>query len=144
MNVVFRRMQKKDIRDVYEIELDLFDDCWSKASFLHEIKNSSYSFPFVLILNETIVGYCVCWFYQKELHIGNFAIKNDFQGKGFGKLLMEKIFELFPKYTEAYLEVDVSNNAAISLYLKFGFKILSTRKTYYENGEDALVMVKYN
>lgn len=144
MNVVFRRMQKKDIRDVYEMELDLFDDFWSKASFLHEIKNSSYSFPFVLILNETIVGYCVCWFYQNELRIGNFAIKNDFQGKGLGKLLMEKIFELFPNSTEAYLEVNVSNDAAISLYLKFGFKILSTRKKYYINGEDALVMVKYN
>jgi len=143
MNVEFRRMQNKDIPEVYKIENDLFDDAWSKASFLYEIKNESYSFPYVLILNKFIVGYCVCWYFQNELHIGNIAIKNDFQRKGFGKVLMQKIFELFPDYNQTYLEVNVSNDVAISLYLKFGFKILSTRKSYYANGEDALVMVKY-
>ena len=122
MNVVFRRMQNNDILEINEIENDLFDDAWSKAIFLHEIKNTSFSFPYLLILKDTIVGYCVCWYYQNELQIGNFAIKNEFQGKGLGKLLMEKIFELFPNYNQAFLEVNVSNNAAVSLYLKFGFK----------------------
>jgi [ribosomal protein S18]-alanine N-acetyltransferase len=144
MNVVFRRMQNKDVGEICKIENDLFEDAWSKSSFLYEIKNISFSFPFVLILDNIIVGYCVCWFYEKELHIGNFAIKNDFQNKGIGKILMQKIFALFPDYQQAYLEVNVSNKAAISLYLKFGFTVLSTRKSYYANGEDALVMVKYN
>ena len=144
MNVDFRRIQIGDITVIDEIENDLFDDAWSKSCFLYEMKNESYSFPYVLLLNNSIIGYFVCWYYQNELHIGNVAIKKESQGKGYGKLLMAKLFELFPDYKEAYLEVNVSNDAAIGLYLKFGFSILSTRKSYYENGEDALVMVKNN
>jgi len=142
MNVEFRRMQIIDLDTVDEIERDLFDDYWSKSSFLQEIKNENYSFPYVLIHNKTIAGYSVCWYYKNELHIGNVAIKREYQGRGFGKLLMKNIFELFPKYYKAYLDVKASNEPAIGLYLKFGFNILLTRKAYYSNGEDSLVMVK--
>ena len=144
MNVDFRKMQINDVDSISEIENDLFNDAWSKSSFVYEIKNKNYSFPYVLILDNLIIGYCVCWYYQNELHIGNVAIRNAFQGKGYGKLLMQKIFELFPDYKHAYLDVKVSNDVAIGLYLKFGFSVLSTRKAYYSNGEDALVMVKIN
>jgi ribosomal-protein-alanine N-acetyltransferase len=97
----------------------------------------------VLVLNESIIGYFVGWYYQKELHIGNVAVDHAMQGKGYGKLLVEKIFELFPDYKQAFLEVNVNNASAIGLYEKFGFKILSTRKSYYITGEDALIMVKH-
>jgi ribosomal-protein-alanine N-acetyltransferase len=133
-----------DITVIDKIEHNLFDDAWSKSSFIYEIKNESYSFPYVLEFKDMILGYCVCWYYQNELHIGNVAIKKEYQGKGYGKLLMQKLFELFPDYNKAYLDVKVTNDVAIGLYLKFGFNILSTRKSYYTNGEDALVMVKYN
>jgi ribosomal-protein-alanine N-acetyltransferase len=39
-----------------------------------------------------------------------------------------------------WLEVRTSNDAAIKLYLKMGFLQISTRKRYYSDGEDALVM----
>jgi ribosomal-protein-alanine N-acetyltransferase len=142
MNVELRRMQTKDIDHVYSIETQLFADAWSKSSFLYEIKNKKYAFPYVLILNNMIIGYFVCWYFQKELHIGNVAIRKEMQGKGYGKFLILKIFELFPDYENAFLEVNVKNVIAIGLYMKFGFNIISTRKSYYRNGEDALVMVK--
>ena len=143
MNVELRRMQIKDIETVCNIENDLFTDAWSKSSFLYEINNQDYSFPYVLVLNESIIGYFVCWYYQKELHIGNVAVESKMQRKGYGKLLVQKIFQLFPDYDNAYLEVNVNNTTAIGLYEKFGFKISSTRKSYYINGEDALLMVKH-
>jgi ribosomal-protein-alanine N-acetyltransferase len=41
----------------------------------------------------------------------------------------------------ATLEVRVSNRAALSLYLKYGFEIVSRRKRYYtDNNEDAFIM----
>jgi ribosomal-protein-alanine N-acetyltransferase len=39
-----------------------------------------------------------------------------------------------------YLEVRVSNAAARSFYAAHGFVPTFTRKGYYENGEDALIM----
>ena len=37
------------------------------------------------------------------------------------------------------LEVDVDNKAALALYQKFGFEVISIRKGYY-NGQDAYLM----
>jgi [ribosomal protein S18]-alanine N-acetyltransferase len=42
-----------------------------------------------------------------------------------------------------WLEVRTSNAPAVSLYTKLGFQTISTRKRYYADGEDALVM-KYS
>jgi [ribosomal protein S18]-alanine N-acetyltransferase len=39
-----------------------------------------------------------------------------------------------------WLEVRASNDAAINLYRKTGFVQVNTRKRYYSDGEDALVM----
>jgi ribosomal-protein-alanine N-acetyltransferase len=42
------------------------------------------------------------------------------------------------------LEVRVSNQAAINLYEKYGFKAEGLRKRYYKDtGEDAIIMWKY-
>ena len=41
----------------------------------------------------------------------------------------------------ATLEVRISNSAAIALYHKYGFEIVSRRKRYYvDNNEDAYIM----
>jgi ribosomal-protein-alanine N-acetyltransferase len=40
------------------------------------------------------------------------------------------------------LEVRPSNLNAINLYIKSGFKQVSVRKAYYNNGEDAFLMYK--
>ena len=43
---------------------------------------------------------------------------------------------------KVFLEVRVSNAAAMSLYLKNGFKGVYARTRYYPDGEDCLVMVR--
>ena len=70
-------------------------------------------------------------------------MKKSEQGKGYGGLLLEKIMEMFQKYSCAYLEVRETNTIAQKLYKKYGFSILYRRKGYYSDGEDALVMVKF-
>lgn len=40
------------------------------------------------------------------------------------------------------LEVRPSNNAALHVYESFDFKQVATRKKYYANGEDALLLEK--
>jgi ribosomal protein S18 acetylase RimI-like enzyme len=46
-----------------------------------------------------------------------------------------------PNIESISLEVSVLNEAAIQLYLKHGFKVVSLRKAYYD-GVDAYLMVK--
>ena len=40
------------------------------------------------------------------------------------------------------LEVRASNENAINLYLKRGYEVITTKKAYYDDGEDALYMVR--
>ncbi|HKO82255.1 MAG TPA: GNAT family N-acetyltransferase, partial [Chitinophagaceae bacterium] len=67
------------------------------------------------------------------VYLGSFTIKKDFQGKGFGKKILEDIkanaFKQDKKRIE--LTVDLNNAAAISLYKKAGFDIEGhIRKSY--------------
>ena len=142
MNIRFRSMKMKDIPSVYKIECDLFPDPWSKKSFEMEVKDKNVSFPFIVEAYNEIIGYIICWFYLNEFHIGNIAVMRQYQGRGIGKLMLNKVFESFGDYQRAYLEVRESNKIAINLYKSFGFEMVYRRKSYYSNGDDALVMVK--
>jgi len=142
MKLNFRPMTEEDISEVYKIECLLFKDPWPLKSFQYEIKNNNISFPFVVEENHEIIGYIICWYYMNELHIGNIAVIPNRQRKGIGKFMLQKVFEYFPDFYKAILEVRESNKKAINLYMTFGFETIYRRKAYYPNGEDAFVMIK--
>jgi len=142
MNLIFRKMEIKDIAQVYEIECDLFQDPWSYDSFLADVKNEQIAQAFVVDNRSEIIGYMVCWSYAKEVHIGNVAVSRKWQSQGIGSFILNQISECFKDMEISYLEVRESNQPAINLYKKFGFEILYLRKDYYSNGENAFVMVK--
>lgn len=64
--------------------------------------------------------------------IGDFAIYNEYRGKGFGSKCFKMLLDKIKKDTlPIYLCAHVNNTKAIELYKKFGFKIA---KTMEENG----------
>jgi ribosomal-protein-alanine N-acetyltransferase len=131
-----------DVSEVHKIESHLFSDPWPKNSFKTELKQKNVSFPFIVEEDKKILGYIICWYYIEELHIGNIAVIPEKQRQGIGTYMLQKVFDYFMEYKKAFLEVRESNKNAINLYLTFGFEPIYRRKTYYTNGEDALVMVK--
>lgn len=94
--------------------------------------------------DKSVVGYVVIWRDLDKSQIYNLLIFSDYRRKGFAfqaiKLLEEKIKQL--SVHDFTLEVRVSNKAAIALYEKSGFKTVTVRKDYYQNHEDALLMLK--
>jgi ribosomal-protein-alanine N-acetyltransferase len=137
-------MTDEDVEEVWNIERDVFNMPWSKASFLYEASDNRNSFAIVGTHEGTIAGYAICWFVADELHIGNVAVARHLQGKGAGKQLLEAMLdEAFHRSVKhATLEVRISNVRAINLYRGYGFKGIALRKRYYtDNGEDALVML---
>ena len=75
----------------------------------------------------------------------NVAVDPDLRRRGVATALLERLFELTHGderrgYT---LEVRVSNEKAISLYERLGFRSRGLRRGYYtDNREDALIMWK--
>lgn len=61
--------------------------------------------------------------------------------QGLMKKLLTQFVQLFSKNQRPiYLEVHALNDKAIALYRQLGFKTQRTRKAYYRDGADALVM----
>lgn len=141
-----RKMSKRDLNEIHEIEVKSFIDPWSKYSMETMLEENTKTYCLVGIVGEEIVGYAFTWIVVDEMHIGDIAVKEDFQNQGVGTKVMESLLETAKERecTACWLEVRPSNNAARKLYERFGFVQVTLRKKYYsDNGEDALILAKY-
>ncbi len=79
----------------------------------------------------------------RKAHVISIATLPEYRRRGIAKKLILTSFDLFRKADalEVYLEVRVSNHAAIRLYEKLGFEIKKELKGYYVDGESAYLMV---
>lgn len=142
--LVIRRMGEGDIDEVYGIEEDLFPLPWPRRSFVFEVGNTRATYAIVATQKNAIIGYAIGWFIERELHIGNIAVRRDRQGAGFGRELLEDLMREASTRQASYitLEVRASNVKAIALYRRYGFEGIAIKRQYYtDNGEDALVML---
>lgn len=71
------------------------------------------------------------------------AVDRDYGGMGVGKLLTIAATELSPKLFTR-LHVRPSNDAALAVYRKLGFRVTGHKIKNYPDGEDALVMMRWN
>ena len=106
-----------------------------------EIENELDNNPFANILiyqeKNEIIGYIYYSEIYERVEINQFEIKNIHRNCGKGNILLKKFIEIVDK--DITLEVKVDNKAAISLYLKNGFKKNAIRKGYYK-GTDGILM----
>lgn len=141
-----RLMTESDIFQVAYIEKNIFSMPWSEKSFKDSLDNKNTLFV-VALDEEKIIGYCGMYISFEEGNITNVAVAPAYRRKGVAKLLISKILELALQrgVTEIFLEVRVSNVAAISLYEQFNFRNAGIRKNFYEKPrEDAMIMWKHN
>lgn len=138
----FERMRKRHLSEVLRIERVSFGAPWSEVSFMSELYNPA-SVAYVALAGSSVAGYIIVRQIVDEGHILNLAVRPDLRRKGIARALVENAMadlrESLCKYI--YLEVRASNEEAKKLYEALGFKIVGTRKAYYENPrEDALLM----
>ena len=145
MSVNLRRAKESDIEKVLEIEKESFVEPWSKSAFLYElILPSDIALFYVAEVNEDIKGYLLLHLFEEGVHIINIAVKKSERGKGIGTMMLKKAEEVAREKNIPLLVLEVRENniPAINLYKKFGFYTLRVLKNYYNNGENALLMVK--
>jgi ribosomal-protein-alanine N-acetyltransferase len=94
------------------------------------------------VLERRLVGYLICARYDTVWHIMNLAIDPDRRRQGIATELLAQLYERVDDAAARYtLEVRLSNDSAIILYEREGFRSAGIRRRYYQdNGEDALIM----
>ena len=142
---MIRKANKDDISSIVEIELELFpDNPWPKSSFFYEMYTNPFAKVFVYELDDVVVGYVDVWITFEKAQVANIGVRKAYQGRGIGQELLDKAIEIANSKNceNISLEVRVGNEKAINLYEKNDFINVATRKNYYENGDDAFLMIK--
>jgi [ribosomal protein S18]-alanine N-acetyltransferase len=95
----------------------------------------------------SIVGFAGMWLMLDEAHITTIAIHPEYRSRGLGELELSALIGIAYEINaqRVTLEVRVSNSVAQSLYRKYGFMVVGTRRRYYsDNNEDAYIMTTDN
>jgi [ribosomal protein S18]-alanine N-acetyltransferase len=93
--------------------------------------------------SDFIVGYVGVWLLVDQAHIVAIAVRDEYRRRGLGELLLAESIDLAlsNQQESVTLEVRRSNVSAQTLYEKYRFLRVGTRKRYYsDNHEDAIIM----
>ncbi len=144
--IEFRKLKLRDLNAIEEIERTSYPTPWSRSMFAGELaKPSSICLGAIDTERNELVGYLIISRYVDAWHVMNVAVAEPYRRRGVATGLIQHLFEETSRdgrrgYT---LEVRVSNEAAIHLYERLGFKARGIRRGYYtDNREDALIMWK--
>jgi [ribosomal protein S18]-alanine N-acetyltransferase len=143
-SVEFRRLELRDLNAIELIERASYPTPWSRSMFAGELaKPSSISLGAFDADTRELLGYLIISRYVDAWHVMNVAVAPEHRRRKIATMLLDRLFDLTAGegrrgYT---LEVRVSNEHAIRLYERAGFKPRGIRRGYYtDNREDALIM----
>ena len=139
--VEIRRLTYSDLPQVIAIERQAFPTPWSLSMFVLELSKPS-GICLAALVDGDLAGYLVCSRYDTVWHLMNVAVDPARRRQGIASSLMDHLFNTADRPHEQYtLEVRESNDAAIALYERYGFRGAGHRRGYYhDNREDALIM----
>ncbi len=142
MNV--RKCRYEDILAVAALEKECFSvESWSYGTLASAFGNPVYD---MLVAEEDgeIIGYGCAATSCENCDIENVLVAEPYRRGGVGRTILNGLLEVAKSRgaEHAFLEVRVSNAAAMSLYLSCGFAGVHARTRYYSDGEDCLVMKK--
>jgi [ribosomal protein S18]-alanine N-acetyltransferase len=146
---VIQPMTAADVSDIMPLERLSFKDPWTRRMYVHDISDNLMATylvakppPEAADRLPPVLAWGGFWLMVDEAHISTVASHPDYRGCGLGQLMMLELMEAGKERgaVRVTLEVRAFNLVAQGLYEKLGFKIVGTRRSYYRDGEAALIM----
>ena len=124
-----------DINPILDIDRRSFAWPWNRICLTGELASTqgcNFTLKTVDRANtQNVIGYIICHLVNKELHIMRIAVKPKWRGHGLASRLLARAFGQAAKKgaSSAFLEVRPSNQSAIALYDKQGFRLIGKKPT---------------
>ncbi|MCQ2794884.1 MAG: ribosomal protein S18-alanine N-acetyltransferase [Bacilli bacterium] len=145
---MIRFMKKEDLANIIKIEDASFKDGhYSKDQLLYEHKENPFAKILVNEENKVINGFLIYMVTFNSATIIQIAVNPKDRHNGIATKLLkamdkELLKQGYGKVENVTLEVRSTNKNAIKLYSKSGYKKNHIKKKYYDNGDDAIYMMK--
>ena len=153
-STIIRRFELKDLDQVININKETLPENYPERFFRTIFAELPSAFQ-VCQLDGIILGYTMArietglshysiFHRAKKGHTVSIAVKPAYRRKGIAKrLLKESITAIINQgATELFLEVRVTNIAAVNLYKTLEFEIIKEIRHYYRDHESAYLMAK--
>ncbi|WP_254766480.1 ribosomal protein S18-alanine N-acetyltransferase [Salinilacihabitans rarus] len=140
-----RPAERADLLAVVRIERESFTQPWPYDAFEGFLGEPGF---LVATDDGRVAGYVVADVtpnYGRDLgHVKDIAVHPARRGAGVGSALLARALAVLAGHgaDSVKLEVRESNDAARRLYREFGFAPLRRVPGYYDDGEDAIVMIR--
>jgi len=139
-----RRAREADLPAVERIEAASFGNPWPTAAFERFVGD-----PGFLVADDggRVVGFVLGDVVPNQGrplgHVKDLAVDPDRRNEGVGTTLLSRVLMVLAQsgVVSVKLEVRESNESARSLYRQFGFEPVHQVTGYYDDGEDAVVLV---
>src|SRR5262245_6626662 len=131
-SITIRPARDADLDDVAAIERAVFNDPWSRRSFVDLVDSDQVVF-IVATDDDAVVGYAVGLLTGYESELANLAVARLMQHQGLGRRILDEMLSIARSRgsSEMFLEVRASNESAIKLYTTAGFEAVGRRPRYY-------------
>jgi ribosomal-protein-alanine N-acetyltransferase len=142
--VEIREVDRADLLEVLRIERASFPQPWPYSAFEGFLDEAGF---LVAVEAGQVVGYVVADvtpnFGRDIGHVKDLAVAPEARGRGVGRTLLDQALSTLALAGASVVKLEVreSNDPARSLYRDVGFDPLRRVTRYYEDGEDAIVMV---
>lgn len=145
-DLTIRPAERADLLAVVRIENASFPQPWPHDAFERFLGEPG--FLVAVDASERVVGYVVADVtpnYGRALgHVKDVAVHPDHRDRGVGSSLLASALSTLAGQGAASVKLEVrdTNRGAKRLYRSFGFEPLRRVPRYYEDGEDAVVMIR--
>lgn len=139
-----RELTLADIEAVHTLELALFPaDAWPLEMFLAEVAHETRGY-IVAESAGAVIAYAGVMSIGDTADVQTIAVAPEHEGRGLGRAMLTWMGEEARARgaEKILLEVRADNPRAQELYLKNGYQHIHTRPRYYNDGVDALIMLK--
>jgi len=135
-----------DIEQLAQLERELFaDDAWSQQTWWAELAGRPRRDYVAEVEGAEVLGYAGLDHGGDVADVMTIAVAPSARGRGLGRRLLDELETRARagRAASVMLEVRADNAAAIGLYDRAGYTVVSTRRRYYQPGDiDALVIRK--